>query len=303
MLLKDRSETSETPVITMTEYQRLADRFGIRDKQELSSITSQLYKSGSIIHFSNIKHLQNVVILNPQWLFKVFASVITMVPHWANAGIVDEGDFIHLWKKYHPSIHTELVNLLITFELAYMFEGDAASLLSVIRGNGEIPFVVYRTDTSKAKFLIVPSILPQEYPAKQIAQFWDSFSDASSPTLARLIYLGFFPLGHFSRLLSRVLPLVTRIIAFWANGIVADVSVNGEKGLLLLEQFASPITDDKLYSLNRDVSYPNTIMIAVRSQSLRSSQTIFVEIVYLLYDLFSELSPSLFAQYGLKTRY
>jgi hypothetical protein len=62
-----------------------------------------------------------MVILDPQWLAKLMATLITSKMNFVNNGILERKNLHFLWKppEFPESLHSNLVNLLEQFEILY----------------------------------------------------------------------------------------------------------------------------------------------------------------------------------------
>jgi Leucine-rich repeat (LRR) protein len=68
---------------------------------------------------SKYSALNDLVILNPQWLADLLATIITLKHNCARDGILHEKDLPLLWKDYPPTMWESLLGLLERFEVVY----------------------------------------------------------------------------------------------------------------------------------------------------------------------------------------
>ncbi len=90
-LLKEFAQSGgqETPVMTQSELLRIGGVCGLNTLEEVIDATRVLHEAGSIVYFDKVTALKDLVILNPQWLFEVLATVFTTKHTWAKKGIID----------------------------------------------------------------------------------------------------------------------------------------------------------------------------------------------------------------------
>jgi len=65
--------------------------------------------------------LSGMVILDPQWLARLMATLITSKMNFVNNGILERKNLHFVWKppEFPDSLHSNLVNLLEQFEILY----------------------------------------------------------------------------------------------------------------------------------------------------------------------------------------
>jgi len=81
-----------------------------------------LHQLGSIIYFYNIKMLQDLVILDPQWLMQVIATIFTTKHTWIKNGLLEHSALKQIWKAYPEEIHPKLLILLEKFQMVYTLQ-------------------------------------------------------------------------------------------------------------------------------------------------------------------------------------
>ena len=83
---------------------------------------SYLHELGSLVHFNEHESgLDDLVVLDSQWLTNVFSDVITLKHNFVKEGILSKKDLPQIWKPpaYPENVHDSLVALLEKFEVAY----------------------------------------------------------------------------------------------------------------------------------------------------------------------------------------
>ena len=113
--------------------------------EEFEAILKYFHNKRSILHFSQVKSLQDIVILSPRWLAKLFSYVITAHTYVTMAsdldkawkrltkhGILQENLLEHMLKKFYsdyPSVisisYQQVVDILLWFHLIARITKDA----------------------------------------------------------------------------------------------------------------------------------------------------------------------------------
>ena len=108
------------------------DKCGIDDEEQFRTLLNFLHDQRILIHFSETPELENMVILDPQWLINVFKKVITIERYehsekfvlelWIKLeekGILDERLLHHAWKSLFESQETyrSLIAIMERFSL------------------------------------------------------------------------------------------------------------------------------------------------------------------------------------------
>ena len=172
--------------------------------EEFESILRYFHNKRTILHFSQVKSLQEIVILSPRWLAKLFSYVITAHTYVTMAseldkawkrltkhGILQENLLEHMLKKFYldyPSAvsisYQQVVDILLWFHLiaritkeAWFCEEGCPSL----QGHGDV--------------FIVPSLVPR-----------DTTKVPPSTKQEKLIYFvfenGFVPVSLLNQLIA-----------------------------------------------------------------------------------------------------
>lgn len=168
-------------------------------KEEYIRIKDYLNQMGSILHFDTDERLREIVFIDPSFLCKIFADVISMKTQKSIAaleGIMPKRIFDAIWMEYDKKMQESFIRLLEAFEIA-------------------IP------DYSKPEHdrpLLIPSLLP-ENPPLMIRNYWNT----TAPILFQRIYVfKFLPYGFIDKLIVRLLQIRTLDIpCFWVNGLIA----------------------------------------------------------------------------------
>ena len=197
--LHDLIESNNSlPYIEWNEYLQLCSSCSLQTEEEISSATEFLHNNGTLLHFDDPKHgLNRLVILQPQWLVDVLASVISFKSKINENGILAHSLLKMIWKKFPKDLHGTLLELLYKFEVAYP-----------VLDKGE-------REPSKS---IVPCLLPSK-PPSNIDSKVPILNSKKSNIGGRVYKFDFLPLGFFSRFLNYVVhnPALECSV-FWRNG-------------------------------------------------------------------------------------
>lgn len=98
------------------------------DQDTTKTVASFLNDLGTIVWVDDAR-LSSMVILDPQWLAKLMATLITSKMNFVNNGILERKNLHFLWKppEFPESLHTNLINLLEQFEILYRMPSAGAS--------------------------------------------------------------------------------------------------------------------------------------------------------------------------------
>ena len=85
-----------------TEFVDMASLCRIKEQSQISMAAEILHNLGTLLHF-NDRGLQDLVILNPQWLTKVMSSVITTKHTYARSGLLRHHTLCQIWRSVSNS--------------------------------------------------------------------------------------------------------------------------------------------------------------------------------------------------------
>lgn len=122
--------------MTLKEFTVLAGSCGVPEKY-MSHCLEFMNDAGVIIYFNeetsrgNNSGLSDIVILDPQLIVDLMASVITLKHSYARDGILPLDALPHIWRDYSEDKYQWLLKLLEKFEIAYSLDPSA---LANVRG-------------------------------------------------------------------------------------------------------------------------------------------------------------------------
>jgi len=206
------------------------------------------------MYFDKDPQLQDMCILDPQWLIEVFATLFTTSHNFGELGFLKDTDFLQIWRKFPNDIHVHLLHLLEKFEIALRISSE---VLNTLTSQGVIPctisspraLVMHRNTKIQFAGCLVPALFPLERPLK-VSDLWSSLSEKANPQpyqIDRIYRFTFLAEGFFSRLLAHVFSRYqSSVIAIWKTGILAHMYLDPE-GLVLLEQIFQHDTRERSY--------------------------------------------------------
>ena len=133
-------------LMAISEARQIAtDKCGINDHQQFRTVFDFLHDQKVITHFTETKELNNLVILDPQWLIDILKKVITIRRYkhtednverfWRKlqeTGILDERLLDHDWKhlidKYSKETVKSLIAIMERFNLLCPWPSDGENI-------------------------------------------------------------------------------------------------------------------------------------------------------------------------------
>jgi len=110
------------PVVSWEEFCRMGGQCDI-EEQDMDVATAFLHDLGILVHF-NDKHnemLRKLVILDPQFLTKAMASIVSLKQTMIRDGIFFLKDCLHIWRPpmFPVELHETLLLILESFQVLY----------------------------------------------------------------------------------------------------------------------------------------------------------------------------------------
>lgn len=211
------------PIRSLQQIREIGSYCNIETMEELKRCLHFLHDLGVLIYFDepDLK-LQSIVIIDPQFLTNVMATIIT-TKHKIRNGILHHQDLSMIWRapEFPETIHYVLLNLLEKFEILYTLP---ESLRAKFGHNRALPQNIHGFNDDMKDLLpedietLVPSLLPEEKPRYDL--LWVQV-DPSVVQFDRIYVFDFVPKGFFSRLMIRCLHIVDTVNVYWRNGIIA----------------------------------------------------------------------------------
>ena len=185
--------------ISLEDTKQIASKMcHIEDDREFTTLLNFLHDQRILIHFDNNPLLNNMVILDPQWLVDLFTSVITVKPG------PYEGKETELWRRLQTDGIMEYKLLELVWDALSIPKEIFPTLLEIMEKFSLLcPWP--SSDASCGKQYLVPSMLVSHPPediiklvaSAQIPSFYIRFESGQVPPgfFPRLL-LQFFQWGH-----------------------------------------------------------------------------------------------------------
>lgn len=257
---KNKLDQGQLPICKFDKIREIArkGKFFIQDTSnkdlfdaQLSMAIDILHLHGSLLRFKDITpELDNLIILDPQWLTKVFATIITTKMNFIKEGIIEVSTlFKHVWKEYPKDLHVMLLNLLENFEILYRLEDhieidklkDSSSKIDIIEERKERSnTIIDNSELTSQTRLLIPALLSETKP--EFIFLWPEIEeDPKRIEYIRKYSFIFMPNGLFSRFLIRLLKYGDPL-RFWRYGILIDHKTSNSLALVELDPKVNLIT-------------------------------------------------------------
>lgn len=223
------STPASLPYKTWAEFVKLAKFCNIADGPDLKRCVETLHMMGDVVYFDDPKGgLDDLVILDSQFLTQVMATIITTKQNYVKSGIINFNDLRHIWKPplFPVSIHPLLLTLLQKFEIVFVADDKLVKRLTEYF---DVSPAVKNPAYPLGGLGVIPSLLPEEMPALDI--LWARYNE-NVLQFDRLYVFDILPIGLFSRLLFRLLNSATDVLHCWRHGAVLQCN----DSLCLVEQ-------------------------------------------------------------------
>lgn len=244
--------TLNVPIMKWNDWVDIASKT-LDSKNIIRVATQFLHNLGEIVYFEE-PGIDNVVILDSQWLTEVFSSVVSAKydPKYGMSGDIKRGihlkfsliiigilhhkDLELIWRSnpekpslnFSPGFHPFLLSVLEKFEVLHRLSGSAINNIEISDQN----FSLDQLDQLKNNLSqieatenqgrsLIPCLLPEEPPSQETQdKFWPPNDEGLSTQLGRIYQFEFVPIGFFSRIMVRLLHSKWIPLIFWANGII-----------------------------------------------------------------------------------
>jgi len=177
--LKEKAlELSDFPILTLNDLMRLGNTCGIASMGKILECTRILHSIGSIIHFDKLGQLRDFVVLDPQWLVRMLATIFTTKHTWIKSGLMEQRVlFQHIWKQYSPSVLFKLLVLLEKFDLVYCLKDKKLNFITESLMEFEAyKFPLFLSSSESSDYspkevessnhlILIPPLLPQGRPS------------------------------------------------------------------------------------------------------------------------------------------
>lgn len=163
----------------------------INRDDEMQTLLNFLHDLRLLIHFDDTKELNDVVVLDPQWLIDVFKEIITVRPYSSK-----DKQFVDLWCKLerYGILEEKLLNNVWSSLITRRETSEC--LIAIMEKFSLLCPLPWHVDGSSSKQYLVPSMLKSP-PPNAIS---DLIVSAQIPSLFLKFETGQVPAGYFPRL-------------------------------------------------------------------------------------------------------
>jgi len=139
ILIDAKERIKQLPIISRGQMMSFGAMCGLEDPQLISKAARFLTQNGVMLFFGNDPLLNNIIILDPQWLTNVMATLFTTRHRFVSHGILRHVDLAQIWKEYPPEIHSALLYLLTKFEIVFQLPPHTWSRVEYLVSSKPIP--------------------------------------------------------------------------------------------------------------------------------------------------------------------
>lgn len=136
------SASHDQQTVSLDEWHAMAERCFFKSKEDSMAALQFLADVGVVFYFKSdaqsgsslplsfsttsskvvassgpAQGLENIVVLDPQWIADLLSTVISLKHNYIREGVLDESVLPHLWKLYPRELHADLLSLLKRFEI------------------------------------------------------------------------------------------------------------------------------------------------------------------------------------------
>ena len=165
--VKSHAELSpEQSVVALDEVARLAAVQGVKERSELNNMLHFLKAQGSVLFFPQSEELQDLVVLDPEWLAQIFARVVSFRDTGiSNEGFMERSKLRETYDHVDTSVQDRILDLLHYFGVCLPIEGTSMELFPSKLPVGEPddtawPHVPEHNQKQLTFSITFPSIIP-----------------------------------------------------------------------------------------------------------------------------------------------
>ena len=197
------AEKTKHQTISWSQYCEHAIGCSIPE-ENIPVVTTFLHDVGTLMHYdAKESGLDQIVILDPQWLADIMASLISFKHQWVKTGILTRELLPQVWKQYPEEIYDSLLGLLTKFEVAVELKGEE-------------------------NFYVIPTLLPEEIPPELADKnLWHALPKENEYQFGRVYEFSFD--FDFSKVIARIFSLKhIDVELFWKNGMIMKIGDNDD---------------------------------------------------------------------------
>ena len=114
---------------SLDQVAHIAMTQGVNSKAELLNMLHFMKAQGNLLFFPTEEHLKNLVVLDPEWLAKIFSSVVSYrYTGISNEGFIERDKLKMIWKPVTPNMRDKILDLLHYFGVCLSIIGTNMEL-------------------------------------------------------------------------------------------------------------------------------------------------------------------------------
>ena len=223
-LTPEYKASDKPPIMDSKALQKFQE---VEDNEYWDILIRGLAALGSVIRLKATSEEREKIVLRPQWLTKVIATIVTT----KFSGVDSNGELAHnclptIWNLFPVALHEQMLALLQDFEVLFPIDAAPSSSSSIYEGRSLVPCLMPKHAPDEAKEVFVLS--------KHMSHWKRIFVLESNKSL---------PVGVMPRLLMRLFEQ-GEIVCRWRNGAV--VKAEGVTMRMMRRRFfASEVETEK----------------------------------------------------------
>eukprot|EP01125_Pyxidicula_operculata_P013090 TRINITY_DN4334_c0_g1_i1.p1 TRINITY_DN4334_c0_g1~~TRINITY_DN4334_c0_g1_i1.p1 ORF type:complete len:1370 (-),score=387.10 TRINITY_DN4334_c0_g1_i1:146-4255(-) len=196
---------TERPFMTVSELSVHMKALNIPDSKH-KGVLETLNDLGYVLYNGNDTQLQDLVILDPEFLSNLMKSIVSMKNRWVKDGKLSDENLKKLMSDFPEDTHEKFLRLLSQFEVIYKLNDNEWIVPCMLNATPDDEF-------KKFDFKVAPL-------------------DNDKVLSSRVYDFGFMPFGFFPRLATRIISLEEmETSSIWKNGLLVNSKLgNGQSG-------------------------------------------------------------------------
>jgi internalin A len=153
---RDKILSTGEAEISRISFERIASEFSLSE-QEVAALSSLMHELGYIIHYADDDWLNEIVVLQPEWLTKAIGYVLEDRRTRDLGGVISHAHLSQLWEErgYPRSIHNYFLRLMEKFDVSYRLPDSDQSLIGQLVPYPRPPYLPWANNSSGLRRLSV----------------------------------------------------------------------------------------------------------------------------------------------------
>eukprot|EP01133_Synstelium_polycarpum_P006723 gene6723-7816_t len=182
LILSER-ELNTPPIISREEFALMTEACGI-PSAAIASAADFLKELGIIVYFDDVKSgLDQFIFIDPPWLTKLMATLITSKPNFVQAGVLEQANLHQIWKPpdFPHHLHHVLLAILQKFEIVHPLPDPK------LVNNTPIPKPMISKMTQARSAFLQPVTAPIAKPASTFSSSLNKFGSISKGSSLNIV--------------------------------------------------------------------------------------------------------------------